>query len=228
MNLETARLFTRMSPSQDAVRWTHIYHLLTGVLVNDVPGDICEIGCNEGHTSVFIQTILNHRGSDARLHIYDSFEGMPEWSPQDAGSQPIVGPGQLRATQQQVMAKFTELGLRPPEVHVGWVEQTIPAELPEQIAFALIDVDLYGPIKHALEYVYPRMAPGGVIIIDDYAWCGTPGARTAVDEFLADKPEVLEHCHPAVSVFVRMGDVRRGRREAALQVSSEALAPSQL
>ena len=41
------------------------------------------------------------------------------------------------------------------------------------ISFCLVDVDLTRPVSRALEEVYPRMAPGGIIVVDD---C-TPGQK---------------------------------------------------
>ncbi len=63
------------------------------------------------------------------------------------------------------------------------VEETIPGEAPEQIALLRLDTDWYESTKHELEHLYPRLQPGGVLIIDDYgSW---KGAQEATDEFVA-------------------------------------------
>jgi O-methyltransferase len=67
----------------------------------------------------------------------------------------------------------------------GSVIETIPDQLPDQIAFARLDMDIAAPTKHALPYVWDRLAVGGVIHIDDYNMFG--GVHEVVDEFLADK-----------------------------------------
>ena len=60
----------------------------------------------------------------------------------------------------------------------------MPAEAPEEIALLRLDTDWYSSTKHELEHLYPRLAPGGVLILDDYGhW---QGARRAVDEYFAD------------------------------------------
>jgi hypothetical protein len=63
--------------------------------------------------------------------------------------------------------------------------------MPDDLSFSLvhIDCDLYVPIVHALNYFYPRLAPGGYLIVHDYASLDWEGAEKAVDEFFADKPE---------------------------------------
>jgi hypothetical protein len=62
------------------------------------------------------------------------------------------------------------------------VEDTIPAEAPEQISILRLDTDWYASTRHELEQLYPRLVSGGVLLIDDYGWW--QGSRCAVDEFL--------------------------------------------
>jgi hypothetical protein len=65
----------------------------------------------------------------------------------------------------------------------GRVEETVPGEAPEQIALLRLDTDWYESTQHELEYLFPRLAPGGVLILDDYGhWAG---ARKAVDDYIA-------------------------------------------
>ena len=65
----------------------------------------------------------------------------------------------------------------------GRVEETIPEAAPERIAVLRLDTDWYESTRHELEHLYPRLAVGGVLIVDDYGhW---QGARRAVDEYLA-------------------------------------------
>ena len=71
------------------------------------------------------------------------------------------------------------------------MEDTIPQTIPDQIALLRLDTDWYESTKHELIHLYPLLAPGGVLILDDYGYWA--GARKAVDEFfetLAVKPEL--------------------------------------
>jgi O-methyltransferase len=66
--------------------------------------------------------------------------------------------------------------------HQGKVELTIPAAAPDQIALLRLDTDWYESTRHELEHLYPRLSPGGILIIDDYGhWSG---ARKATDEYI--------------------------------------------
>ena len=64
----------------------------------------------------------------------------------------------------------------------GKVEDTIPGTIPDRIALLRLDTDWYESTRHELVNLWPRLSPGGVLIVDDYGtWAG---ARKAVDEFL--------------------------------------------
>ena len=62
----------------------------------------------------------------------------------------------------------------------------------EKFCFASLDCDIYESYKECLEFFYPRLVPGGVVLFDEYNDPPWPGCNKAVDEFLADKPEQLE------------------------------------
>jgi predicted O-methyltransferase YrrM len=84
--------------------------------------------------------------------------------------------------------RATLLSTRYPaeRVHLveGKVEDTLPAAAPEQIAVLRLDTDWYESTKHELEQLYPRLSPGGVLILDDYGHY--EGARRAVEEYFAE------------------------------------------
>ena len=66
----------------------------------------------------------------------------------------------------------------------------MPAQAPGQLALLRLDTDFYESTKHELEHLYPRLAPGGALIIDDYGEFA--GAREAVDEYFAADPSPPE------------------------------------
>jgi O-methyltransferase len=74
----------------------------------------------------------------------------------------------------------------------GRVEDTIPASAPETIALLRLDTDWYQSTYHELTHLYPRLAVGGVLIIDDYGhW---QGARKAVDQYIREQKLKLLLC----------------------------------
>lgn len=184
-----------MTSEEQAV---NLWHLLRSVLVARVPGDVAELGCHEGLTAALLQDTLDEFASDKRLHVYDSFEGLPSPTAEDARtSDAATRRGDLAVPAAALLRTFAEFGLRPPEIHKGWFEHTLPGELPAQLAFVHLDADLYASTCTALPAIYPRLSPGAVVVLDDYhdpdalptTWSLFPGVKRACDEFLADKPE---------------------------------------
>ena len=153
-----------------------------------IPGDIVELGCNVGTTSIFIQAFLEGRKP---FNVYDSFEGFPDKLPVDEGEEYhfTFEKGGCATTADIFKSIFEDLNIPLPEIHQGWFKD---AEYPEKIAFAFFDSDFYSSILDSWEKVYPRLSPGAVVCIHDYGWGVLPGCKAACDEFLKDKPEKID------------------------------------
>ena len=143
---------------------------------------------------MLFQKIIEHYDKTRTLHVYDSFEGLQELKPEDGNS--VFRQGQMAVTQEVLLSNFAGVGLKPPIIHQGWFEDTLPTQLPEQIAFAHLDGDLYDSTRISLEHVYPRLTKGAVCLIDDYSDSAVietldwfPGVKKTCDEFFFDKPE---------------------------------------
>jgi O-methyltransferase len=83
-----------------------------------------------------------------------------------------------------VQANFARYGLLDGQVRFlpGWFRDTLPCAPIEHLALMRLDGDLYESTIIALESLYPKLSPGGFVIIDDYdGW--DPGCRTAVHDF---------------------------------------------
>jgi hypothetical protein len=131
---------------------------------------------------------------DRDIYLFDTFEGMTEPSAVD------VGTDGERATERYDAHGF-DFTIAPvdfvrqtiaqssyPQDRLrfvaGRVEDTVPAEAPDEIALLRLDTDWYASTKHELEHLYPRLSTGGVLIIDDYGHY--EGARKATDEYFAE------------------------------------------
>jgi O-methyltransferase len=210
MILEKLEFWVRLQPPPpngmtNVEQRMNLYHLVSQVLFYGVPGDLVELGCNEGQSSVLIQRIIEHFDPTRKFHVYDSFEGLPERSSADGQVSSDFREGRMRTSKEVLISNFHYHGLRLPVIHQGWFEDTLPATLPEQISFAYLDGDLYSSILVSLQHVYPRMSPGAICLIDDYAdpevnpdgWNELPGVKRACDEYLADKPEKISCIYSA-------------------------------
>ncbi|HEU0132420.1 MAG TPA: TylF/MycF/NovP-related O-methyltransferase [Mycobacteriales bacterium] len=206
-DIEAVALADANPNMSDLDRLVNLYWGLSTVLAYGVPGAVVELGCNEGLTSIWFQKIIDHFRPDTAFHVFDSFKGLPAPGVHDA----YLVEGECATTRERLVANFERAGLRLPRIHEGWFDETLPVGCPEQVAFAYLDGDFYDSIMVSLEVVYPRLAPGALVMIDDYcdndvnprAWPGLPGVKKACDEFFADRPE-------SVSVLVGTGDLTMG------------------
>lgn len=131
-----------------------------------------------------------------RLWIYDSFAGLPAKTREDAsGAGANFQAGELLVTKREVIDRIKRAGLHNVVIKKAWFDALTPADLPEHIAFAFCDGDLYSSIKTSLHLVAPRLSDQGIIIVHDYNNPELPGSARAVDEFL--------RAHPAYKLQVR-------------------------
>ncbi len=178
----------------------NMFHLVSQTIAYNVEGDLVEVGCNEGQSAVLIGKILRGYNSSKKLHVYDSFEGLPATRAEDGG---LYKRGDLATSEDILRTNFRTHGLDLPAIHKGWFDDTLAQELPAQISFAHLDGDLYDSIMVSLKYVYPRLAEGAICLVDDYCdtsinpngWNYLPGVKKACDEFLADKRETISYLY---------------------------------
>ena len=154
-----------------------------------LPGDIVECGVFRGGTALLAaRTIVEERGDDRpALDLFDSFQGMaPDISSEESCPSRLRAnltpcPGATLVGQLLRSLRF-HVRLHPRDVSAGSDNQ--------QIAWAHVELDIYTSIRDAIAYLYPRLVPGGFLIFDDYGSPSCPGARRAIDEAFADRPEM--------------------------------------
>jgi hypothetical protein len=191
------RSYTMTSPER-------LYALIQAVryvAAASIPGDIVECGVWRGGSMMAAARTLLECGDVSRhLYLFDTFEGMSAPGARDVGvdgqaasellrSQDRNDPGSAwcYASVEDVQSAMARSGYDAARVHFlkGKVEDTIPAQAPAHIAILRLDTDWYESTRHELEHLYPRLSPGGVLIIDDYGhWAG---CRQAVDEYFASR-----------------------------------------
>ena len=166
----------------DIVRYYFLYLQLKRIDEHKISGDIAELGVYKGNTAFFFSKVSPGR----TLHLFDTFKGFSERDSGQFGKTETFRDVSLEDVRR----------LFPPGVkfYPGYFPDTA-AQIEPGTRFALlhIDMDLEAPISAALEYFYPLMTPGGVMIVHDYnniaSW--DRGAKKAVDRFLMGKPETV-------------------------------------
>jgi O-methyltransferase len=169
-----------------------------------VPGAFAECGVWRGGSVLSMILTLQDLGrADRDIYLYDTFEGMTEPTEHDVS--PYHPPAQElweesggrpwptlfdpeKFNEQAVRDTMRSTGYPDQRLHFirGTVEETIPGAAPSRLALLRLDTDWYESTRHELLHLYPRLADGGVLIVDDYGhW---EGARRAVDEYFAEHP----------------------------------------
>jgi O-methyltransferase len=171
---------------------------LEKILADRTPGSIVEFGCYVGTSSLFIRRLLDEYTPSIprEFHVYDSFEGLPEKSSYDRSAAGVdFRAGALMVSKKQFLHEFQKAHLAPPIIHKAWFKDLGGADIPPYIAFAFLDGDFYESIIDSLRLVWPRLAPGGVITIDDYRRETLPGVERAVRDFFQGKRFSLRYAH---------------------------------
>jgi O-methyltransferase len=168
-------------------RLENIQFCVEDVIANRVPGDLIETGVWRGGAAIFMRAILKAYGvRDRAVWVADSFQGLPPPNPAayplDAGDLHHTF-SELAISLDQVRANFAAYDLLDDQVHFleGWFRDSLPASSTGPIAVARLDGDMYESTTDGLVNLYPRVSPGGYVIIDDYG--AIPACRQAVDDF---------------------------------------------
>lgn len=197
----------RMTPGDAAIRgvgrdWPVFAHTMVGVqrlhhvrrcvetvLADGVPGDLIEAGTWRGGVAMLMRATLDvHHDGDRRVYLADSFAGLPaprgQAYPADAGARWHREP-LLAVSADEVRASFARLGLLDERVRFleGLFADTLPTVADRTWAVVRLDADMYESTMDGLRCLWPGLAPGGFLIIDDYG--AVAACRHAVDDFRA-------------------------------------------
>jgi O-methyltransferase len=156
-------------------------------LVYEVPGDTAECGVFTGAGSYLLASFAQSNPRQSRLHhMFDSFEGLSAPQAKDGD---YWRRGDLTAGLDLVERNLK--GLAGTRAYKGWIPARFGEVAEHRFCFVHVDVDLYEPTRDSIEFFYPRLNPGAILICDDYACTTCPGATAAIDEYLASRPEKM-------------------------------------
>ena len=171
------------------------------VVKNKIDGAFVECGVWKGGSIMTMALTLKDLGDEGRdLYLYDTFSGMSAPSDVDVSIRGEKAYGRFSQTKlsenssnwcfsslDEVKENVFSTEYPKGKIHFirGKVEDTIPTNLPNEIALLRLDTDWYESTKHEMTHLFPLLKQNGVLIIDDYGhW---EGARKAIDEYISDK-----------------------------------------
>lgn len=168
----------------------------------NVPGDAIEAGCYRGLSAWLAATALRQHGRELQFHLCDSFEGL---SQRQAVDSPLYENRkgkrhQFQCDESQVRENLSDFSFI--QYHKGWIPNQFKALEECRFCYAHIDVDLYEPTRDTIEFVWPRMNGGAIVLLDDYGSTNFPGARRAIDEFLAKQKDYVFFEQPSGQALI--------------------------
>jgi len=163
-----------------------------------------------GGASIFMRAILKAYGiTDRSVYVADSFQGLPKPTDEIDKNDPageLYKAEQLAVTLEKVRRNFRAYDLLDGQVKFvqGWFCDTLPHLSVPKFAIVRLDGDLYQSTMDGLVHLYPKLSPGGFLIVDDY---NIPVCRQAVEEY-RQKNKITDHIEKIdwTGVFWRKGE----------------------
>lgn len=170
-------------------RLANLQECLEEALNNQIPGDVIETGVWRGGATILMRGVLKAYGvTDRIVWVADSFQGVPPSNPEKYpadGTVSLSGIPELAVSLEQVKSNFERYGLLDDQVRFlkGWFKDTLSTAPIDRLAVLRLDGDLYESTTDTLTYLYPKVSPGGYVIVDDFG--AIPACRQAVEDYLA-------------------------------------------
>jgi len=145
----------------------------------NIPGDFVECGAYKGGSAAVISKYL---GQTRKLWLYDSFQGLPEATPED-GEEALNWTGKCYGTLDDVAAVMQAIDHNADNLVIkeGWFHETFETEVPSSVALLHCDADWYDSVILVLEKFYDLIPEGGCVVLDDFGWW--EGCRQAFYDF---------------------------------------------
>jgi len=188
-----------------------LFDSLEHIRTNNIPGDYVECGVWKGGNILGIMSYLEvYRNTQNKIWLFDTFAGMTAPEPVDVDYENISAMDTMKWVAANDPINWCEVNISEVQKNlsgsnyprdkvnfiVGDVCETLQLSrnIPEQISLLRLDTDWYASTKMELEMLWPRLSPGGVLIVDDYGhW---KGCKQATDEFFAPldyKMQVIDY-----------------------------------
>jgi hypothetical protein len=192
----------------DAMRWRHwIVSTATKHAIEFSKTDeynFVECGVGDGFSALYTLVEIQAKEknlSDPKMHLFDS------WGPMKKQN--------LLESELDSVDRYSELNLNETknnlknyskliEYHKGDIPEIFKnIQFPNSIVYMHIDLNSTKPTIHSLEYFYPKLVSGGVILFDDYGWNNHKDTKHAVDIFFKNKSGILLHLPTAQAIFYK-------------------------
>ena len=184
-------LWTASNPANDRADLARLCMFLENARLVEqerIAGSLAELGVYKGTTAKLLHELMPQR----TLWLFDTFEGFDARDlAHEEGAAAKPGGFRFDDTSLEAVLRHVGGGERVRACKGRFPETAAAVPRDERFALVHLDADLYKPTADALAFFYPRMSPGGFIVLHDYGSGAWPGVAQAADAFFADKPESL-------------------------------------
>ncbi len=147
-----------------------------------LPGDFVECGTNTGIMSLAICDYVDFNASGKQFWLFDTFEGIP---PEQMSEQERAGNVGLNDMYFDCYELVSRNFAPFPNAHLvrGRIPESLTQVEIERVAYLSIDLNIEYPERAALEFFWPKLVPGGIVIFDDYGWLPHRAQHDSHDAF---------------------------------------------
>lgn len=174
----------------DILLWRHwnVSFCIRYVLkfTNPINSNFVECGVASGLSAFFALSEL--KNTPCTFHLYDSWGIMKSEYLLDSEQEHV---GDYEYQNIQNTKKNLKLFSDKIKYHIGYIPETLDNSAPNEISYLHIDVNSAKTTNEILEFFYPKLVAGGIILFDDYAWTSYNETRTITDKFLDNKNGVM-------------------------------------
>lgn len=172
-------------------RLDHLQACMEDCLDRGIPGDFVECGVWRGGAAILMRGVLAaHEIEDRTIWAADSFQGLPTPDQDSIDNMlfnlpPVVAIERFAVSLESVQNNFERYGLLDERVRflAGWFQDTLPQAPIDRIAVLRLDGDFYRSTMDTLVHLYPRVSPGGYVIVDDWGISQVCGEQAAVIDY---------------------------------------------
>lgn len=172
------------------------------VYKNNIFGAVAEAGVFQGEFA----KVINESFFDRKLYLFDTFEGFDakDIAYEEQNGYSSAKAGYLNITTEELVMKK----MKYPEnciIRKGYFPDSAEG-IAEKFCFVNLDMDLYKPTLEGLRFFYPRMNPGGIIVVHDYFTEGYEGVNAALEEFQKECRIYPFPIGDSISVAIQKGE----------------------
>lgn len=147
-----------------------------------LPGDFVECGVNTGILSLAVCKYVGFNDLDKSFYLFDTFAGIPEAQmSEDERTDRLISNTKYPDCYAQAQSNFE------PFARAHLVRGAVPDSLAmvkiDRVAYLSIDMNIAYPERKAIEYFWPKLSAGAMVVLDDYGWTRYEAQKQTMDEF---------------------------------------------